>query len=172
MAKENTNNESTTKDASNSSQQTTNPPKLTIVNQYIKSLAFKISKTPNSLKLDEKPKIAINVDVNTKLGTKNTHEVVFRVNCKASVSDVKIYEADLNYGGIFRLENIPTNKLQPILHVECARMLFPFARRIIADLTIDGGFFPILLEPIDFLAFYNFKLEQVAKERPADTKIN
>ena len=145
---------------------------LSIEKQYIKNLTFTGERKPNSIKLDDQPKINIKIDVNSNLSNENPHEVIIYLNCQAVDNESKIYEAEFNYAGLFNIENIPEAKIQALLHVECARILFPFARRILADLIIDAGFFPVLLDPVDFLALYKIKLERATKDRTADTKIN
>ena len=152
--------------------QTNAVPKLSIEKQYIKNLTFNAERKPNSVKLEDQPKINFKIDVNSTLSSENPHEVIFYLNCQAIDSESIIYEAEFNYAGLFNIENVPEAKIQPLLHVECARILFPFARRILADLIIDAGFFPILLDPVDFLALYKLKLERATKDRTADTKIN
>src|SRR5690606_16479121 len=95
------------------------------------------------------------------------YEVDLKITAKATQGDTVAFMVELLYSGIFGARNLPKEALQPFLLIECPRMIFPFARRIIADVTRDGGFPPLLLEPIDFAALYRSKLQESQQGAPA-----
>ena len=132
------------------------PPKLSVRSQYVKDLSFENPKAPLSLtKSNKPPLIQISVDVSATPLEDKHYEVALQINAKGTQEDEVVFVVELLYAGYFILENIPDDQLQPVCLVECPRILFPFARNIIADSTRDGGFPPLLLDPIDFNKLYN-----------------
>jgi preprotein translocase subunit SecB len=130
-------------------------PSMKILGQYIKDLSFENPNAPQSLAgQDGQPEINISVNVNAKPMSETDFEVELHLNAKAEGKSSVVFAAELLYAGIFRLENIPQEALHPIVLVECPRMLFPFARQIIADVSRNGGFPPLMLDPIDFATMY------------------
>ena len=129
------------------------PPQLQVrvVGQYIKDLSFE---NPNVAKLaegapqDPQLKLEINVEPN-KVGA-DLYESALIFKAEASAKIGTIYQVELVYAGLFKIENAPAGALEPLLHVNCPALLFPFLRRLIADLTREGGFPPLLLDPVDF----------------------
>lgn len=140
-------------------------PSMRILGQYLKDLSFENPNAPQSLGTQaQQPKIDISVNVNAKTLSQTDYEVELHLDAKALSSDSVVFQAELLYAGVFRLEHIPENMLHPIVLVECPRMLFPFARQILADATRNGGFPPLMLDPIDFANMYQQRLaEQGAK---------
>ncbi len=137
---------------------------VTINAQYIKDLSFEAPETPAIFNLmgSEEPNISINVDVRAgKLG-ENTYEVILNIKAGCQVGDKTAFMAELAYAGLFSL-NVPEETLKAVLLIECPRLLFPFARNIIADATRDGGFPPLMLNPIDFVALYRDGMANEAK---------
>ncbi len=136
--------------------------------QYIKDLSFEAPTTPRifSVLKDKAPDISINVDVRAQAIEGATFEVAlhFKVECKAGDSVAFILE--LVYAGLFTL-NVQQDHVHPVLLIECPRLLFPFARNIINDASRDGGFPPLLLGPIDFVAMYQNQLNQMNQQTPA-----
>jgi preprotein translocase subunit SecB len=136
---------------------------MKILGQYLKDLSFENPNSPQSLSSQQgQPEINIQVNVNAKpLGqTQTDFEVELHLEAKASHQGKAVFAADLLYAGVFRLENIPQEALHPIVLVECPRMLFPFARQILADATRNGGFPPLMLDPIDFASMYQRPLAE------------
>ncbi len=130
-------------------------PRLMIQTQFIKDLSFENPRAPHSLEpSQQRPEIGVRVDVRGEALAEHRYEVVLNLNVEAKIGDDAIFVLELSYGGIFVLMNIPKESLQPLLLVECPRLLFPFARRIVADATRDGGFPPLMIDPIDFVALY------------------
>lgn len=131
------------------------PPSMKILGQYIKDLSFENPNAPQSLAGQEgQPEINIAVNVNAKPMSETDFEVELHLNAKAQGKSGIVFAAELLYAGIFRLENIPQDALHPVVLVECPRMLFPFARQILSDVSRNGGFPPLMLDPIDFAAMY------------------
>jgi preprotein translocase subunit SecB len=141
------------------------PPAMKILGQYLKDLSFENPNSPQSLSQQGQPEINIQVNVNAKpVGqTQTEFEVELHLEAKASNQGKAVFAAELLYAGVFRLENIPQEALHPIVLVECPRMLFPFARQILADATRNGGFPPLMLDPIDFASMYQRRLAEAQK---------
>lgn len=136
-------------------------PQAAILAQYVKDLSFENPNAPNSLQMQGQPQIDINVNVNARSGGQDMFEVELKINASArSPEGVLAFQIELVYAGFFRLSGAPTEAVEPFLIVEAPRILFPFARRVVADAVRDGGFPPLMLEPIDFGSLYMAQLEQ------------
>jgi preprotein translocase subunit SecB len=127
-----------------------------VINQYVKDLSFE---NPNVLKLlngpGENPGLKLEVNVNAKAVGENLYESA--IDLKAMASNAKIgtiYNLEIEYGGMFEIRNMPQQALEPFLLINCPALLFPFLRRLAADLTREGGFPPLLLDPVDFAGLY------------------
>ena len=137
------------------------PPRLLIQTQYTKDLSFENPRAPLTLdQSQQRPEIAVRVDVRAQPMQDTRYEVAIQLNVDAKVGEEAVFVLELTYAGVFQLVNIPKDSLQPLLLVECPRLLFPFARRIVADATRDGGFPPLMIDPIDFVALYRRRQEQ------------
>jgi|DewCreStandDraft_4_1066084.scaffolds.fasta_scaffold00025_223 preprotein translocase subunit SecB len=140
-------------------------PRLSILTQYVKDLSFENPRAPMGIAPGQpRPEIQIAVDVNARQVGEQHYEVVLQTNIEAKSGDTPFFLMELAYGGVFALANIPEDTLQPLLLIECPRILFPFARRIVADVTRDGGLPPLLLDPIDFATLYRRRLAQRAQQ--------
>ncbi|MCS6877148.1 MAG: protein-export chaperone SecB [Geminicoccaceae bacterium] len=140
-----------------------NQPRLSILTQYVKDLSFENPRAPMGLAPGQpRPEIQISVDTNARQVGEQHYEVVLQINIDAKSGETPFFLLELAYGGVFMLANIPEDAIQPLLLIECPRILFPFARRIIADMTRDGGLPPLLLDPIDFATLYRRRLAQQA----------
>ena len=136
-------------------------PSLNILGQYLKDLSFENPNAPQSLAIqDGQPEINISVNVNAKNLAPTDFEVELHIEAQAVHQGNAVFAAELLYAGIFRLENIPEEALHPIILVECPRMIFPFARQILADATQKGGFPPLMLDPIDFASMYEKRVAE------------
>lgn len=132
-----------------------NPPSFAIKGQYIKDLSFENPHAPHSLTVTQaKPAIDVNIDLRGEKLQDNYFEITLHIAAKATVENGTLFLIELDYAGIFELLNIPEDKTEPLLWIDAPFVLFPFARRVIADITRDGGFPPLMLEPIDFHALY------------------
>lgn len=136
-------------------------PQMKVLGQYLKDLSFENPNAPQSLSTQTgQPEINISVNVNARTLTATDYEVELHLEAKASHEQKVVFAADLLYAGVFRLENIPQEALHPVVLIECPRMLFPFARQVLADATRNGGFPPLMLDPIDFAGMYQKRLAQ------------
>ena len=130
-------------------------PQLGITSQYIKDLSFENpSAADRPPEAERSPDIQVNVQVAVRRLEAPNFEVTLQITANAKYQEKPVFLVELTYAGVFTLIGIPQEALEPTLLVECPRLLFPFARRIVADVTRDGGFPPLLLGPIDFLALY------------------
>lgn len=135
-------------------------PSMRVVAQYLKDLSFENPNAPATLTNENsQPKIDISVNVNAKTLAPTDFEVELQLEVRAVDGSTNVFAAELLYAGIFRLENIPEEHMHPIILIECPRMLFPFARQILADASRNGGFPPLMLDPIDFAAMYQQRKE-------------
>ncbi len=135
--------------------QGTASPSLNILAQYIKDLSFENPGAPRSLQSrDKAPAININVNVNANPLSDSDFDVVLALNAEAKEGEKVLFAAELIYGGVFRVTGFPQEHMLPVLFIECPRLLFPFARQIIADATRNGGFPPLLIDPIDFAQMF------------------
>ena len=133
---------------------------MKILGQYLKDLSFENPNAPASLGIQQgQPEINISVNVNAKNLAPTDFEVELHLDAKAMHEGKAVFAAELLYAGIFRLENINEEQMHPVILIECPRMIFPFARQILADATRNGGFPPLMLDPIDFAAMYQKRIE-------------
>ncbi|SIR28482.1 protein translocase subunit secB [Rhizobium sp. RU35A] len=141
----------------------TQSPSLTILAQYTKDLSFENPGAPRSLQArDKAPSININVNVNANPLSPTDFDVVLTLNAEAKDDDKVVFAAELVYGGVFRITGFPQEHMLPVLFIECPRLLFPFARQIISDVTRNGGFPPLMIDPIDFGQMF---AQRVAEEQ-------
>ena len=139
-----------------------NLPQLNVLAQYTKDFSFENPNAPASLAPQEQgPNINIQVNVNAKQLPSGEFEVSLLLEGSAQTSNSVLFKFELDYAGIFRLQNIPEAELHPVIMIECPRLIFPFARQIVADAVRNGGFPPLFIDPIDFVALFRQKLEQI-----------
>src|SRR5215813_10163553 len=143
-------------------------PSLNVLGQYIKDFSFENPNAPRSLAPSEnQPAINIAINVGVQQLGQSEFEVSLKLDGKAENSGSVMFAFDLTFAGIFRLQNVPQEHLQPLLLIECPRLLFPFAREIVATSVRNGGFAPLLLDPVDFVALYQQRIAQASAESPA-----
>jgi preprotein translocase subunit SecB len=131
-----------------------------VTGQYVKDLSFENPSAPQSFAImEEKPSIQVNIDLNAQKLQDNLFEVALKISASAQVKDNKLFMVELAYAGLFVITGIPEERLEAILFVDCPFVLFPYARRVISDVTRDGGYPPLLLEPVDFFSLYRNRLE-------------
>jgi len=139
-----------------------------VLAQYVKDLSFENPNTPQSLQGGkEAPSINVNVNVNGNKVADDTYEVELKVSISATEGENAVFMVELVYAGLFGLRNFPEDQLQPFLLVQAPMLLFPYARRVISDATRDGGFPPLMLEPIDFMGLYQQQLQAAAQQGDA-----
>jgi preprotein translocase subunit SecB len=152
------------------------PPKMNILAQYVRDLSFENILAQKGTDGELNPEIQVNVNIDAKKrAADNQFDVIIklRVDSKSKGTNDILFVLELDYGGIFQIENILEDQLHPYLLIECPRMLFPFLRRIVSDITRDGGFPPLNLENIDFLKLYKQEMERrksAAKEKAPNLK--
>jgi preprotein translocase subunit SecB len=144
-------------------------PNLQIVAQYLKDLSFENYNAPQSLmQSGEAPQIEVSVDLEAQTLADDLYEVELTITATAERDDQKVFLVEVVYSGLFQIQNVDEAALRPVCLIECPRLLFPFARRIIADATRDGGFPPLLVDPIDFFRLYRERYGDGAGEGEAD----
>jgi preprotein translocase subunit SecB len=132
------------------------PGGIRVLAQFIRDLSFENPRAPESLRAagQVQPQIDLGVEMNARGRDDGLYEVDLKLSAKAARDDGTLFVIELLYGGLFSIGGVPQADMEPILLIECPRYLFPFARRIIADLSSEGGFPPFLLDPIDFAGVY------------------
>jgi preprotein translocase subunit SecB len=146
-------------------------PSLQCLAQYTKDLSFENPNAPRSLQpQSQAPNIAIQVNVNAKPLSQGDYEVELLIEGKAGEAPNLLFAFEIVYGGVFRLANIPNESVHPVIMIECPRLLFPFARQIIADAVRQGGFPPLYIDPIDFAALYNQRAAEMAAQQAQGQK--
>jgi preprotein translocase subunit SecB len=130
-------------------------PPLSINTQYVKDLSFENPNAPQSLAPQTaQPNIEVNVNVQARGLGPSVYEVVLSITCTAKHEQMTAFIVEVAYAGVFTLTGVPSEHVHPLLLIECPRLLFPFARALVANATRDGGFLPLLIQPIDFLDLY------------------
>jgi len=140
-------------------------PQLNVVAQYIKDFSFENPNAPKSLVTGQQPQIGIQINVNAAPVSDTDIEVVLHLSGKAENAGSLLFSFELAFGGVFRIRNVPQESMNAVVLIECPRLLFPFAREIIATTVRNGGFPPLLLDPVDFVALYRQKMEQLAAQQ-------
>jgi preprotein translocase subunit SecB len=137
-------------------------PQLNVLGQYIKDFSFENPNAPRSLQPSQ-TQPAINIQINVGVGqmAPTDFEVTLKIEGKAENSGAVMFAFDLTFAGMFRIQNVPQEHVQPIVMIECPRLLFPFAREVIATAVRNGGFAPLLLDPVDFVALYQQRVAQM-----------
>jgi len=135
-------------------------PSIRVLSQYIKDLSFE---NPGA-KVQEQPNIELGIDVGAtpQDGGENVFEVTLKLQARAGTADTALFLIEMDYAGLFQAQGFPADDLEAILLIECPRILFPFARRIIADISSEGGFPPLRIDPVDFAALYTAQKQRAA----------
>jgi preprotein translocase subunit SecB len=130
-------------------------PQIGVLAQYVKDLSFENPHAPRSMAPStQQPSINVQVNVDAAQMTDTDFEVTLKIEGKAESQGMLLFAVELIFAGVFRIQNVPADSMQPVVLIECPRLLFPFAREIVATTTRNGGFAPLLLNPIDFVALY------------------
>jgi preprotein translocase subunit SecB len=147
-------------------------PQIGVLAQYVKDLSFENPHAPRSLAPSpQQPAINIQINVDAAQMSETDVEVTLKIEGKAEAQGMLLFNFELVFAGIFRIQNVPADSIQPIVLIECPRLLFPFAREIIATATRNGGFPPLMLEPVDFVALYRQRMA-AAQASPPSQPIN
>jgi preprotein translocase subunit SecB len=142
-------------------------PQLNVLTQYIKDFSFENPNAPRSLTPPQQPPaINIQINVNVKGLSETDYEVELKIEGKADSAGSVLFGFDLSYAGVFRIQNVAKESMHPLVMIECPRLLFPFAREIVATAVRDGGFPPLLIDPIDFVSLYRQKMSELQPQQP------
>jgi preprotein translocase subunit SecB len=140
----------------------TQQPQLNVVTQYIKDFSFENPNAPQSLIGGKQaPKIDIQINVGATPLSNTDIEVTLNLEGKAKIDEKLLFGFELVFAGVFRIQNVPEESMSAVLLIECPRLLFPFAREIIATTVRNGGFPPLLLEPVDFVGLYRQRMSEL-----------
>ncbi len=142
-------------------------PSLAVSVQYVKDLSFENPGAPHTFgDLNPAPEIGVEMNVESNALQAGVYEVTLNVRARATRGDKTFFIVELAYAGIFLVQNVPEQHVGPLVGIECPRLLFPFARAIISNAVRDGGFPPLLINPVDFARLYQSAAQQQAGARP------
>ncbi|RMF15695.1 MAG: protein-export chaperone SecB [Alphaproteobacteria bacterium] len=148
-------------------------PQAAMLAQYVKDLSFENPNAPAILQTvaqaQTPPKMDVNVGINARRTGEETYECELKLTVTSKIDETTVFAVEVVYAGLFGIRNLPDEVLEPFLLVQAPHLLFPFARRVIADAVRDGGFAPLLLEPIDFAALYQQQRAQQQAGTPGGT---
>lgn len=142
-------------------------PRLRVLSQYIRDMSFENIAAQKGMSSEVKPEISVQVNLDATDKKENKWEVVLKLVINANSDGNAIFILELDYAGFFLVENVPDNQRHAYLMIECPRMIFPYVRRIVGDITRDGGYPPLNLDNIDFVALYRQELERRQAEARA-----
>lgn len=145
------------------------PPKMQIVNQYVRDLSFENIAAQKGMATEGKPEVKVQVNLDARKQSETNYEVALKIRIDSRVGEAPLFLLELDYAGRFNVENVPAEQLHPLLMIEGPRLIFPFVRRVISDVTRDGGYPPVNLDTIDFLALYR---QELARRRQAQQQEN
>ncbi|MBV8686127.1 MAG: protein-export chaperone SecB [Alphaproteobacteria bacterium] len=137
-----------------------NLPQVGVISQYVKDLSFENPNAPAVYQWQTQPQIGVDFNIGAAKLNDEIHEVSLRVEVKANADGQTAFVVDLLYAGLVGMRNVPEEAVQPFLLAEAPRLLFPFARQIVAQTVQEGGFPPLMLDPIDFHALYEQRAQQ------------
>jgi preprotein translocase subunit SecB len=138
--------------------ETAAPPKLQVLTQYVRDLSFENIAAQKGLGSDGKPDVRVTVNIDAQAKQSDRYEVALKVKIDSKLADKPIFILELDYAGLFLIQNVPPEQMTALLMIECPRQIFPYVRRIVGDVTRDGGYPPLNLEQIDFLALYRSEI--------------
>lgn len=141
-----------------------NLPAVGVISQYVKDLSFENPNAPAVFQWQGQPQIDVNFNIGNTQIADDVHEVLVKINVTAKSAEKTAFAVELVYAGLFGIRNIPEDQMAPILLAQAPAMLFPFARRVLADAVRDGGFPPLMLDPIDFGSLYMQQAEIAAQQ--------
>lgn len=150
-------------------------PSMNLIGQYIRDLSFESPGAPGSIMLGSgNPTFSPSINVGAKKEADEIYAVEITLNAKAERDSAILFNVELIYGGVFRIRNVPDERMPELLMIECPRLIFPFARQVMASVTQQGGFPPLMLEPVDFSALYvqNLQSLEAAQKAQSDQPAN
>ncbi|MFZ7090995.1 protein-export chaperone SecB [Primorskyibacter sp. 2E233] len=146
------------------------PPKMNVLAQFVRDLSFENILSQKGVTGEVQPDVQVQVNLDAKKrSAEHQYEVILKlkVEAKSKGTGDHLFLLELDYAGVFQIENVPEDQMHPFLLIECPRMIFPFVRRIVSDVTRDGGFMPLNLDTIDFLALYRAEIAKRQQEAAA-----
>ncbi|HMQ92070.1 MAG TPA: protein-export chaperone SecB [Amaricoccus sp.] len=142
-------------------------PRLQILTQYIRDVSFENIAVQKGLVSEGKPEVRVGVNIDAQKRGDDRYEVALKVKVDSKLPEGPVFILELDYAGLFVIQNVPDEQLHPLLMIECPRLIFPYVRRVVGDLTRDGGYPPLNLEMIDFLSLYRAEIARRQSEAAA-----
>ena len=142
-------------------------PRLQILTQYVRDLSFENIAAQKGLASEGKPDVKVQVNIDAQQRPSDRYEVVLKLKVDSQMGEAAVFILEIDYAGLFLIQNVPAEQLHPLLMIECPRLIFPYLRRIVSDVTRDGGFPPLNLDQVDFLALYR---AEIARRQAAEGK--
>jgi preprotein translocase subunit SecB len=139
-------------------------PAIGLIAQYVKDLSFENPNAPAVYQWQTQPDIDVQFNIGVEKVGDDVHEVALKITVKATTTDGTAFAVDMVYGGLFGMRNVPEDQVAPFMLGEAPRLVFPFARRVLADAVRDGGFPPLMLDPIDFNGLYLQQIQAAAEQ--------
>ncbi len=143
-------------------------PAIGFISQYVKDLSVENPNAPDSLQWTETPELSIDFNIAARGIATDVHEVEMKIKATSRTSQGVAYIVEMAFAGLIAMRNIPDDQAHPFLFAEAPRLMFPFARRVMADAVRDAGFAPLMLEPIDFNGLYFAQMQQQAEAAVAN----
>ena len=140
-------------------------PAIGLITQYVKDLSFENPNAPGVYQWPDQPEIEVQFNIASEKPGEDVYEVALKIEVRAKTTQGTAFAVDLTYAALFGMRNVPEDQVQPFLFAEAPRLVFPFARRVLADAVRDGGFPPLLLDPVDFNGLYLQQVQARADER-------
>ena len=139
-------------------------PAIGLISQYVKDLSFENPNAPAVYQWQSAPQVDVQFNIGADTVGENLYEVTLKIDITSKADEGTSFIVDLKYAGLFGVRNVPDDQLQPFFLAEAPRILFPFARRVVADVVRDGGFQPLLLDPIDFHGLFMQQVQAQAEQ--------
>ena len=142
-------------------------PRLQILNQYVRDLSFENIAAQKGIPSEGQPDVKVQVNIDAQQRPGDRFEVALKVKVDSRLAEAQVFILELDYAGLFLIQNVPAEQLHALLMIECPRLIFPYLRRIVGDVTRDGGYPALNLDQVDFLALYRAELARRQAEAPA-----
>lgn len=145
------------------------PPRMQILNQFVRDLSFENIAVQKGQLPEGKPEIKVQINLDAQPRGTDHYDVGLKVKVDSTVSGAPLFILELDYAGRFVIQNVPHDQMHALMMIECPRLIFPFVRRVVADVTRDGGYPPLNLEMIDFLQLYRNEVARRQSESAGET---
>jgi preprotein translocase subunit SecB len=133
-------------------------PRMQILTQYVRDMSFENIAAQRGTGAEGKPEVTVQVSIDAQKRADDRYEVVLKIKADSKIEGNQVFILELEYAGLFQIENVPEEQLHPLLMIECPRLIFPYLRRVVGDVTRDGGYPPLNLDMIDFMGLYRQEL--------------